>query len=55
MPFEGMSPAEVYDQEVVTGIFGEWTPALVALARPAAGERVLDEAKAARDMDLCYT
>ena len=42
MRYEGMSPAEVYDRGVVTGVFGEWTPALVALAAPQAGERVLD-------------
>jgi len=42
MRFEGMSAAEVYEQEVVTGVFGEWTPALVELVAPRAGERVLD-------------
>jgi len=42
MRYVGLSPAEVYDRDVVTGVFGEWTPALVALAAPQAGERVLD-------------
>lgn len=45
MPYEGMSPAAVYGQEVVTGIFGESTPALVTLARPQTDERVLDLAR----------
>jgi ubiquinone/menaquinone biosynthesis C-methylase UbiE len=42
MRYDGMTPAEVYDQEVVTNIFSEWTPQLVATGAPAAGERVLD-------------
>ncbi len=42
MRFDGMSAAEVYEREIVTGILGEWTPALVELAAPRAGERVLD-------------
>ncbi|MFZ6005851.1 MAG: class I SAM-dependent methyltransferase [Actinomycetota bacterium] len=42
MAYDGMTAAEVYDQEVVTGIFGEWTPALVSTAAPVSGERVLD-------------
>lgn len=36
------SPAEVYDREIVPAVFGEWTPALVAAAKPASGESVLD-------------
>ena len=42
MRYDGMTPAEVYDQEVVTNIFSEWTPQLVATGAPATGERVLD-------------
>lgn len=42
MGYEGMSAAAVYEAGVVTGIFSEWTPALVATAKAAAGERALD-------------
>ena len=42
MGYEAMTAAEVYEAGVVTGIFSEWTPALVATANPSAGERALD-------------
>lgn len=42
MAYDGMTAAEVYDQEIVSGIFGAWTPDLVARAAPVSGERVLD-------------
>lgn len=42
MSYDGMTAAEVYDQEVVSGVFGPWTPNLVARAAPVSGERVLD-------------
>ena len=36
------SAAEVYERELVPAIFEPWAPRVVALAAPAAGERVLD-------------
>jgi SAM-dependent methyltransferase len=38
------SAAQVYERELVPAIFGPWAPRVVALAAPAAGERVLDAA-----------
>jgi SAM-dependent methyltransferase len=38
------SAAEVYERELVPAIFGPWAPRVLALAAPAAGERVLDAA-----------
>jgi 2-polyprenyl-3-methyl-5-hydroxy-6-metoxy-1,4-benzoquinol methylase len=38
------SAAQVYQRELVPAIFGPWAPRVVALASPAAGERVLDVA-----------
>jgi SAM-dependent methyltransferase len=38
------SAAQVYERQLVPAIFGPWAPRLVALAAPAAGERVLDAA-----------
>jgi SAM-dependent methyltransferase len=38
------SAAQVYERELVPAIFGPWAPQVVALADPAAGERVLDVA-----------
>jgi hypothetical protein len=38
------SAAQVYERQLVPAIFGPWAPRVVALAAPAAGERVLDAA-----------
>jgi ubiquinone/menaquinone biosynthesis C-methylase UbiE len=38
------SAAQVYERELVPAIFGPWAPRVLALAAPAAGERVLDTA-----------
>jgi SAM-dependent methyltransferase len=38
------SAAEVYERQLVPAIFGPWAPRVLALAAPAAGERVLDAA-----------
>jgi ubiquinone/menaquinone biosynthesis C-methylase UbiE len=36
------TPPEFYEHFLATSLFGDWTPALVALAAPQPGERVLD-------------
>lgn len=36
------SPAEVYEDYLVPGVHGRWTPLLLEQAMPQAGERVLD-------------
>jgi SAM-dependent methyltransferase len=38
------SAAQVYERELVPAIFGPWASRVVAVAAPAAGERVLDAA-----------
>jgi hypothetical protein len=38
------SAAQVYERELVPAIFQPWAPRVLALAAPAASERVLDAA-----------